>query len=127
MPCAHFLHTALDSNITVCFLSVLLSHCLFFSSPELLFDLSGKGIENSLLDNQAAALQQLTLSQLHRQTLEPVPSQLQLCQVDQLTETRRQRLQVVIPQVQCSQLLTLEQLRRKLLNLRGWQKGEEMN
>lgn len=127
MQCAQFLHPALDSKTTVCLRSVLLSHCLFFSPPELLFNLSGKGIENRLLDDQAAALQQFTLSQLHRQTLQPVPPELQLRQVDQLTETRGQRLQVVIAQVQSAQLLTLEQLRRKLLNLRARQKGEETN
>lgn len=104
---------------------VPLSHCLFFSPPELLFDLSGKRIENWLLDNQAAAFQQFTLSQFHWQTLQPVPPELQLRQVDQLAETRRQRLQVVITQIQSAQLLTLEQLWRKLLNLKKGKMGKK--
>lgn len=92
------------------FLVPTLSDSLFFGPPKLLFHLGWKGVENGLFHDEAAALELFTLSQLDGETLDPVPSELQLSQVGQLAKTRRKRLQVVITQVQCAQLLTFEQL-----------------
>lgn len=63
------------------------SSLLLIRPPKLLFDFRWQRVEHVLLHHQAAALQQPTLAELHRQTLQTVASQLQLGQAGQLSET----------------------------------------
>lgn len=97
--------------------SPLRSSLLLIGPPELLFDFRRQRVEQVLLHHQAAPLQQATLAELHGETLETVPSQLQLRQPGELSEARRQRLQAVVSQIQSAQLLALEQLRGQSLDL----------
>lgn len=102
---------------------------LLVGPPQLLFDLRRQRVEQVLLHHQAAPLQQPALAELHRETLQPVPSQLQLGQRRELPEARRQRPQAVVPQVQSAQLLALEELRGQSLDLRfgGGRETERSN
>lgn len=54
------------------------SSLLFVCPPQPLFDFQGQRVEQVLLHHKPAAFQQRALSQLHRQALQAVPSQLYL-------------------------------------------------
>lgn len=94
------------------------SRLLFVCPPQTLFDFQGQGVEQVLLHHEPTAFQQRALSQLHRQALQAVPSQLYLRQIGQLSHPGGQGLQHVVSQVQGSQLPALEQLWWETLNLK---------
>lgn len=64
------------------------SSLLLIGPPKLLFHFCWQRVEQVLLHHQSAPLQQPTLAQLHRETLQTVPSQLQLGQPGELPEAR---------------------------------------
>lgn len=100
-----------------CCSSRLCSGLLLVSSPEPFLHLGGQRAEQVLFHDQATALQQWALAQLHRQAFQPVAPKLNLRQVGQLTHSRGQRLQYIIAQVQSPQLPTLEELWGERLDL----------